>query len=180
MDSYLLHMHCIFLITSVILKNICNYNEPIQSLTCKYQIIKKILWKLGNRQRDHCLFSQGHTMTLQAARSTHLPLTSHLPFISIFDSFDVQFSSAQLSSVAQSCLTLCNPIDGSTPGLPVHHQFLEFTQTHVHWVSWCHPTSSSSVVPFSSHLQSFPASGFFQINQFFASGGQSIGVSAST
>ena len=45
---------------------------------------------------------------------------------------------------------------------------------------WCHPIISSSVVPFSSHLQSFPASGSFQMSQFFASGGQSIGVSAST
>ena len=44
---------------------------------------------------------------------------------------------------------------------------------------WCHPTISSSVVPFSSCLQSFPASGSFQMSQFFASGGQSIGVSAS-
>ena len=44
---------------------------------------------------------------------------------------------------------------------------------------WCHPTISSSVVPFSSHLQSFPASGSFPVSQFFASGGQSIGVSAS-
>ena len=45
---------------------------------------------------------------------------------------------------------------------------------------WCHPTISSSVVPFSSRLQSFPASGSFQMSQFFASGGQSIGVSTST
>ena len=45
---------------------------------------------------------------------------------------------------------------------------------------WCHPAISSSVVPFSSCLQSFPASGSFQMSQFFASGGQSIGVSAST
>ena len=44
---------------------------------------------------------------------------------------------------------------------------------------WCHPTISSSVVPFSSHLQSFPASGSFQMSQFFTSGGQSVGVSAS-
>ena len=44
---------------------------------------------------------------------------------------------------------------------------------------WCHPTISSSVIPFSSHLQSFPASGSFQMSQLFASGGQSIGVSAS-
>ena len=45
---------------------------------------------------------------------------------------------------------------------------------------WCHPTISSSVVPFSSRLQSFPASGSFPMSQFFASGGQSIWVSAST
>ena len=45
---------------------------------------------------------------------------------------------------------------------------------------WCHPTISSSVIPFSSFLQSFPASGSFPMNQLFASGGQSIGVSAST
>ena len=45
---------------------------------------------------------------------------------------------------------------------------------------WCRPTISSSVVPFTSHLQSFPASGSFHMSQFFASGGQSIGVSPST
>ena len=45
---------------------------------------------------------------------------------------------------------------------------------------WCHPTISSSVIPFSSHLQSFPALGSFQMTQLFASGGRSIGVSAST
>ena len=44
-------------------------------------------------------------------------------------------SSVQFSSVAELCPTLCNPMNGSTPGLPVHHQLLEFTQTHVHRVS---------------------------------------------
>ena len=42
---------------------------------------------------------------------------------------------SQFSSVAQSCPTLCDPMNRSTPGLPVHHQLLEFTQTHVHWIS---------------------------------------------
>jgi len=54
----------------------------------------------------------------------------------------------QFSSVAQLCLTLCDPMDCSTPGLPVHHQLLKSTQTHVHWVSDAiqpsHPLSSSS------------------------------------
>ena len=54
------------------------------------------------------------------------------------------------------------------------------TQTHVHWICDAISTISSSVIPFSSHLQSFPASGSFQMSQFFTSGGQSIGVSTST
>ena len=56
------------------------------------------------------------------------------------------FSSVQFSSFAQLCLTLCNPMNYSMPGLPVHHQLLEFTQIHVHWVSDViqpsHPLSS--------------------------------------
>ena len=60
----------------------------------------------------------------------------------------VQFTRKQLSSVVQLCLTLCNPMDCSTHGFPVHHQLLEFTQTHVHQVSDViqpsHPLSSPS------------------------------------
>ena len=89
----------------------------------------------------------------------------------------LQIQCSQFSSVSQLCPTLCDSMDCSTPGLPVHHQLLELAQTHVQsW--WCHPTISSSVVPFSSCLQSFPATGSFQVSQFFTSGGQSIGVSA--
>ena len=69
-------------------------------------------------------------------------------------------------------------MDCSTSGLPVHQQLPEFTQTHIHWVSDAIP-ASYSLIPFSSCLQSFPASGSFQISQFLPSGGQSIGVSAS-
>ena len=83
-------------------------------------------------------------------------------------------SSVQFSSVAQLCLTLCDPMDCSTPGLPVHHQLLELAQTHVHRVS--DAIQPSSVLPFSSCPQSFPASGTFPVSQLFASG-QSIGVS---
>ena len=49
-------------------------------------------------------------------------------------SFFLAINSVQFSSVAQSCLTLCDSVNHSTPGLPVHHQLLEFTQTHVHQV----------------------------------------------
>ena len=86
--------------------------------------------------------------------------------------------SVQFSLVAQSCPTLCDPMNRSTPGLPVHHQLLEFTQTHVHWVGEA-IQPSHPVIPFFSHLQRFPASDSFPVSQFFTSGGQSIGVSAS-
>ena len=84
-------------------------------------------------------------------------------------------SSVQYSSVAQSCLTLCEPIYCSMPRLSVHHQLLEPTQTHVHCVSDV-ILPSHPVIPF-SHLQSFPVSGPFSMSQFFPSGGQSIEVS---
>ena len=60
----------------------------------------------------------------------------------------------QFSSVAQSCLTLCDPMNRSTPGLPVHHQLPEFTQTHVHRVSDVIQTSHPLSSPFSSCPQS--------------------------
>ena len=62
------------------------------------------------------------------------------------------------------------PCPSPTPGVHPNSCLLRW---------WCHPTTSSSVIPFYSCLQSFPASGSFQMSQFFASGGQSIGVSAS-
>ena len=84
------------------------------------------------------------------------------------------------SSVTQSCPTFCDPLDCSMPGLPVHHQLPEFTQTHVYQVSDAiQPSHPLSEKPFSFHLQSFPASGSFQMSQLFASGVQNIGVSAS-
>ena len=80
-------------------------------------------------------------------------------------------------SVAQSCSALCDPMDCSMPGFPVLHYLLELAQTRP-LSRWCHPIISSSVVPFSSLLQSFPASGSFPMSWPFASGGQSTGASA--
>ena len=73
----------------------------------------------------------------------------------------------------------------ATQWTAVHQPSLSLTNSWVYSNScplsqWCHPTISSSVIPFSSHLQSFPASESFQMSQFFTSGGQSIGVSSST
>ena len=82
------------------------------------------------------------------------------------------------SPVSQSCLTLCDlmdyrpwpPCPSPTPGACSYSCLLSW---------WCHQTISSSVVHFSSCVQSFPASGSFQMSRLFTSGGQSIGVSAS-
>ena len=71
-----------------------------------------------------------------------------------------------------------DPMNRSTPGLPVHHQLPEFTQTHIQSSQWCHPAISSSVVPFSSCPQSLSASESFPMSQPFPWGGQSTGVSA--
>ena len=85
----------------------------------------------------------------------------------------VQFSRSVVSdSLRPGGLQHARPLCPSpTPG--VYSNSCPFSR-------WCHPTISSSVIPFSFCLQSFPASGSFQMSQLFASGGQSIGVSAST
>ena len=70
-------------------------------------------------------------------------------------------------------------MDCSTPGFPVHHQLPELAQTLVHWVGDAIQSSPPLSSPFSSCLQSFPASGSFPRSQFFTSGGQSIGTSVS-
>ena len=118
-----------------------------------------------------------HHICLMHWQAGSLPLAS----FSIIISPNVNFmclSFFQFSAVTQLCLTLCNPIDCSTPGFPVHHQLQELTQTHVqpsvmlsNHLILCHLLSSCPQ-PFSA-LESFPMS------QIFASGGQRIGASAS-
>ena len=82
-------------------------------------------------------------------------------------------------SVAHSCLTLCNPKDCSTLGFPVLHHLPEACSNSCPLTQQCHPTISASVIPFSSCLESFPASGSFPTSWLFSSSGQSIGASAS-
>ena len=93
---------------------------------------------------------------------------------------DFQGSLYQFSSVQSlSRVWLFDPMNCSMLGLPVHHHFPEFTQTHVHRVcDAIQPSISSSVVPFSSCPQSLPASESLPMSQLFAWGGQSTGVSA--
>ena len=75
----------------------------------------------------------------------------------------------QFSSVAQSCLTLCNPMDYKHTRLPCPSPTPGAYSNSCPLCWWCHPTISSSIVPFSSHLQSFPASGSFPMSWFFTS-----------
>ena len=80
-------------------------------------------------------------------------------------------------SLRLSCPTLCYPMDCSTPGFPdltISCSLLKLMSMS----QWCHPTISSSVVPFSSWPQSLPSSESFPMSQLFTSGSQSIGVSA--
>ena len=114
-------------------------------------------------------------------RSKHL-LTSwlQLPFAVILDPPKIKFlSSVQFSSVTQSCPTLCDTMNHSTPGLPVHHQLPESTQTHVPWVGDAiqpsHPLSSPSpALNLSQHQGLFKwVSSLHQVAKV-------LGVSAST
>ena len=133
--------------------------ESLSPLGCLYKHSRKVsrYWLFPSNSLIHplhvcvCMWMHTHTYT-------------HTTFC----------TSVQFSSVAQSCLTLCDPMNCSMPGLPVHHQLPEFTQTHIHWVS---DAISSSVVPFSSCPQSLPASESFPMSQLFAWGGQCTGVS---
>ena len=103
----------------------------------------------------------------------------HIKFEMIMRHPSRNVMSVQFSSVIQSCPTLGDPKDCCTPGFPVHHQLPEPTQTHVYLISDAiqpsHPLSSLSPPAFNLSQHQ----GFFPVSRFFASGGQSIGVSAS-
>ena len=105
----------------------------------------------------------------------HFPMTNKAEHTSMFVYHLYTFRSVQsLSSIqlfTASWTAACQPPCPS-PTPRVYSNSCPLSR-------WCHPTTASSVIPFSSHLQSFPASGSFQMSQFFTSGGQSVGVSAS-
>ena len=107
---------------------------------------------------NYCAFKEctilywGHIISVDAK------LSSGSYFCIIFRSY--MYISVQFSSIAQSCLTLCDPMDCRTPGVPVHHQLLELIQTHVHHVGDAiqpsHPLSSPFLPVFNlSQLQVF-------------------------
>ena len=122
----------------------------------------------------------GHSLPCSLAfhAQAHPPLFIHLSGCPL--SLPAPIFSVQFSSVAQLCLTLCDPMAGSTPGFPVHHQLPELTQTHVHRVGDAtqpsHPLSSPSPPAFNLSQHQ----GLFPMSQFSPLGGQSIGVSTSS
>ena len=148
-------------------------------------------WMLSSKPGFHSPLSPSsrgslaalYFLPLKVVSSAYLSLLISLPAILIppWDSsilaFHMMYSASQFSSVTQSCPTLCDQIDCSMTGFPVHHQLPEFTQTNVHQVSDA-IQPSHPVILFSSCLQSFPVSGSFPMSQFFTSGDQSIVVSA--
>ena len=96
----------------------------------------------------------------------------------IFRKFHLNLPSVQFSHSVMSNSLWPGGLQHTRPPCPSPTPGVYPNSCPLSW--WYHPTISSSVIPFSSHLQSFPASGSFQMSQLFGSGGQSIGVSAST
>ena len=100
-----------------------------------------------DKQPRICSFGEGGVVIGTLSTYTYTP-TFHIPQPSQFYKIQVPWKALQIRSVAQQCPTLCDPMNRSTPGLPVHHHLPEFTQTHVHRVSDAiqpsHPLSSPS------------------------------------
>ena len=100
------------------------YDKPTANIILSGEILESISSQIRNKMRMYTLSPLLFNIVLEV------------------------LATVQFSSVAQSCPTLCDPMNYSTPGLPVHHQLLESTQTHVHWVGDAiqpsHPLSSPS------------------------------------
>ena len=135
----------------------------------EYQIIWPAAWKTSMQVKKQQLDSDMEQQRIENWKRSTTKLCTVTLLISLL-------CRVQISSVSQSCLTLCDPMNCSTPGLPIHHQLLEFTQTHLHRVRDAiqpsHPLPSPSPpAPNPSQHQSFP------VSQLFTWGGQSTGVS---
>ena len=141
------------------------WEDPLEKEMSTHSSI--LAWEIPwTEEPDRLEFMRSQKVGLNWTMTTNLP--------------SVQFSSVQFISVAQSYPTLCDPMNCSMPGLPVHHHLPEFTQTHVHRVRDAIQPSSHLILsrPFSSCPQSLPASESFPMSQLFTWGGQSTGVSA--
>ena len=119
-------------------------------LSCSAEVLL-LRWSVPSIQDKYVLYVSGPCLPSHVKNKEQKPhnVVFHVIFVGIENTFyKLAFIWLQCTSVAQSCLTLCDPMDHSMPGLPVHHQFPESTQTHVHWVSDAiqpsHPLSSPS------------------------------------
>ena len=159
------------------MKKIENWKKLTETKIEVWLQVKGGEWSVSNLAKNKSSESRGWR-TGDLAPSGPLPLSVILgkywlvsevssPWVSVWFLFVVQLlSHVQLS----------NPMDSSTPSSPVLHYLPEFVQIHVHWVS---DAISSSAALFSFYPHRFPTAGSFPVNQLFASGRQSIGVSAS-
>ena len=107
------------------------------------------------RDRTQVSYIAGRLFTNQGTSEVHKITYRYTLHILLFLTVDHQFSTVQFSSVAHSCLPLCHPMNRNTPGLPIHHQLPEFTQTHVHQVS--HASQTSHPLSFPSPLVPNPS-----------------------
>ena len=127
-----------------------------QKSGCKdHHWVLLILWRIRNNLRK-----------MSTCTHTHNTESTIHHFSSVQSLSRVQLPATPWAAACQASLSIINS-----------QSLLKLMSMDMRW--WCHPTISSSVVPFSSHLQSYPASGSFPMSQFFTSGGQSIGASAS-
>ena len=126
-------------------------------------------------QLSHLYMTTGKTIALTILTFVGKMMSLLFNMLSRFVIAFLPRSCAVLCLVAQSCSTLCDPMDCSTPAFPVLHHILELAQTHVHWVG---DAIKPSHLSFSSCLQSFLVSGSFPMSWLFTLGGQSIGASA--
>ena len=130
----------------------CSYQHQLDFLKWN---ISYLLYALKRISKEFKQLKNNNIHQLNCCDQERTHWTSYWPGVHLlkfiirlyYDTWTVQFS-----SVAQSCPTLCNPMDCSTPGLPVHHQLPEFIQTHAHWVSDViqpsHPLLSPSLPAF--------------------------------
>ena len=141
--------------TSVLFMIVRTWKQPKRPLTNEW--VKKMWY----------IYTMEYYSAIKRTKSCHLQQHEWTQSLS-----SVQFSCSVISDSWQphGLQHARLPCPSPTPGAYSNSQPLS---------QWCHPTMSSSVTPFSSHLQSFPASGSFQMSQFFASGGQSIAAFAS-
>ena len=146
------------------------YHFPQNLLVCKIVLLRGLTWQSCEGTMNtskYSILSPGVTHSKSSINVSNCET-------SVTSLVDIQ----RCCAVVKSCLTLYDPVGCSVLGSSVFHCFT--VCSHLCPSSpWCHPTVSSSVVPFSSHLPSFPASGSFPLSQFFTSGGQSTGASAS-